>query len=357
MNNRFLSWVAILLAAHTAKPAPAQRATDTAKQPVPLRKPAPKPPRVSTYANPVYAHDFPDPFILPANGKFYAYATHGGGFGFQVMESPDMVHWTHKGTAFSPPWATEHYWAPEVIAYRGKYYMTYSAKNPDTKKHDIGIAVADSPLGPFQDRAMLVRGDVNKVGVIDTTVLVDRDKTPYLLYSEEDPRRIVLRKMSDDLMRVDDEVIELVHPDRPEDRGVTEAPTLLYRNGMYHLFYSSGWFQSYKKDACYAVYHATSRTLRGPYVKDAKPILATIQGKVYGPGHQSVFTLNSGEMWIAYHAWDDQKEPLYGSNPLGRTLRIDRLLWRGNTPYTNGPTTTPQTVPHILREFVQSHRQ
>ncbi len=43
---------------------------------------------------------------------------------------------------------------------------------------------------------------------------------------------------------------------------------------------------------------------------------------------------------MVYHAWDDQNEPRYGANPLGRTLRIDRLTWRGDTPVMDGPTVT-----------------
>lgn len=304
-----------------------------------------KPPSTRTYTNPVWARDFPDPHILRWKGTYYAYGTHSGPGGFQLMESPDLVHWNHKGACFEPPWSQEHLWAPEVIAYGGKLYMTYSALNPQTRKHDIGIAEATHPAGPWTHRAILVRGDENRIGVIDTNVFVDRDGKAYLLYSEEDPRRIVLRSLSADLMSVGHDVTELVRPDRPEEKGITEAPTLILRRGMYHLFFSVGWFQSYKRDACYAVAHASSRKLRGPYVKSPKPVLASVEGKVYGPGHQCIVTLPNGQTWMAYHGWDDQNEPMYGSNPLGRTLRIDRLYWRGDVPYTLGPTVTPQPAP------------
>jgi beta-xylosidase len=223
--------------------------------------------------------------------------------------------------------------------------MTYSALNPETRKHDIGIAAASDPVGPFEHKAILVRAGSNRIGVIDTTVFFDRDGAPYLIYTEEEPRRIVLRRMAPDLLSVSPEVTELVKPDRPYERGVTEAPTLILRNGTYHLFFSVGWFQSNKADACYAVCHAQSRSLNGPYVKSQGPILATVPGKVYGPGHQCIVTLPNGRMWMAYHGWDDRNEPRYGSNPVGRTLRIDPLNWRGDTPYMKGPTTTAQPAP------------
>lgn len=302
-----------------------------------------------TYTNPVYARDFPDPHVLSYGGRFYAYATQKDDHGFQVMESTDLVRWTHRGAAYKPPWAKQHYWAPEVIAYRGRLWMTYSALNPRTGRHDIGIADASSPLGPFRHRAILVRGDRNRVGVIDTTVFIQRDGTPYLIYSEEDPRRLVLRRMRRNLLALEGEVTELLRPDRDWERGVTEAPTLVRRGDLYHLFYSVGWFQSDRKDACYAVCHAVARALLGPYLKSPEPILKGVPEQVYGPGHQSLVSTPGGEIWMLYHAWDARNEPRYGSNPLGRTLRLDPLRWRGDQPYVDGPSTTPRPAPSFRR--------
>lgn len=303
----------------------------------------------ATYTNPVWARDFPDPFILRHEGQFYAYATQNSPDGFQVMQSPDLVHWTHRGVCFRPPWAATHYWAPEVVAYQGQFYLTYSALNPETKLHDIGVATAASPLGPFEHRAMLVRGEAGNGGVIDTTVFIDADGRAYLLYSEENPRTIVVRELAPDLLSVRSERTVVVRPDRAFERGVTEAPTVLLRNGVYHLLFSAGWYQAGKFDTCYVVCHATAPSIHGPWVKSPGAILETRVGRVYGPGHQCLVTLPGGETWIVYHGWDDQKEPRYGSNPLGRTMRIDRLRWEGDLPVVAGPTTTPQPVPVIER--------
>jgi len=302
-----------------------------------------------TYTNPVWDRDCPDPFVLAHRGRFYAYATESGEKGFQVLESPDLVRWTHRGVAYRPPWSDTHYWAPEVVWRRGLFHMTYSATNPATGKHDIGVATARSPLGPFTHRAILVRGDDNRVGVIDATVFFDRDRTPYLIYSEEDPRAIVLRRLSPELDRVVGPRVELLRPDREIERGVVEAPTMVLRRGVYHLFYSSGWFQSNKADACYAVYRAFSRSLTGPYVKDPRPVLQTVSGSVYGPGHQCIHALPGGEHWMVYHGWDARGEPRYGANPAGRTLRIDRMVWIGDVPVVDGPTTSPRPAPRVRR--------
>lgn len=300
-----------------------------------------------TYANPVYARDFPDPHVVEYRGKFYAYATESGAKGFQVMESTDLVNWTHRGTAFTVPWSRVHYWAPEVIRYRNRFYMTYSALNPETGKRDIGIAVSDNPLGQFEHKAILVRAEENRLGVIDATIFFDKDRKPYLIYSEEDPRAIVMRAMAPDLLSVSSEKTLLIRPDRPWEYGVTEAPTMVYRNGIYHLFYSASGFEGTKETCRYSVAHAWSRSLKGPYTKDDGPLLAGDGSRVYGPGHQCIVRTRAGEEWMLYHAWDEQGEPRYGSNPLGRTLRIDRLVWEGDKPKVLGPSTTPQRAPRI----------
>jgi beta-xylosidase len=299
---------------------------------------------IQTYTNPVYLKDYPDPFVLESKGKFYAYAT-----GFRCMESDDLVNWTPKGQVLRAPWSKEHYWAPEVVARKNKFYMTYSARNPETKKHDIGIAVADQPTGPFEHKAILVKGDDNKVGVIDATIYQERGSA-FLLYSEEEPRRIVLKKLSKDWLSTEEKTVEIVKPDRRWEKNVTEAPTLIKRNGIYHLFFSVGWYESSKKDASYAVCHATAKSLEGPYVKDPEPLLKTIPDKVYSPGHQCLIKLKSGEWWMVYHGWNNEGEPRYRKNPHGRMMYIDRLEWKGDIPTIEGPTTTPKPAPNLAKE-------
>ena len=301
---------------------------------------------VKQYQNPLWSKDFPDPFVIAWQGQFYAYATETSGFRFQALESPDMVNWTHKGTVFEVPWSGVHYWAPEVWRHDGQFWFTYSALNPKTNKHDIGVAVSRNPLGPFVHQSVLVVGEKNRVGVIDATIYSE-GKDAFLIYSEEDPRRIVLQKLTSDWKAIEGDPIELMRPDRDWERGVTEAPTLIKRRGKYHMLYSGGWYQSNKADACYCVAHAVASKLTGPYVKTARPILEGNGVEVFGPGHQSYLKLPSGEEWVFYHAWDDQNEPRYGSNPSGRTLRMDRLVWDGDIPRRIIPTTTPQPAPRL----------
>ncbi len=306
-----------------------------------------KTPKMATYTNPVWPHDFPDPFVLHYGNRYYAYATATSGYdGLQVIESRDLVHWDHHQVAFKPPWSNSDYWAPEVDLYKGHLYMIYSAKDPVTGRHDIAIAEGDNPMGPFTHHAILVKGSSANGGAIDADMFVDHDGRPWLIYSEENPRSIAIQELDPTLSRTVSDPVVLLRPILPQERGVTEAPTLIHHDGHYVLFFSGGTYESdTKQDASYMVEYATSQHLLGPYTRGQKPLLQSVPGQVYGPGHQCVLTLPNGSMWMFYHGWNDQAEPHYGSNPLGRTLRMDPIHWHNGLPTMSGPTTTPQEAP------------
>lgn len=298
-----------------------------------------------TYTNPVYPKDFPDPYVLVDGGKYFAYGTQTRGTGFQLMVSSDLVHWVPQILDFPVPWSREHYWAPEAVHRNNQYYLTYSARDPVTRKHHIAIATGDRPTGPFTHRNLLVRGDDNQVGVIDATHFFEPDGSAFLIFSEETPRRVVLRAAAPDLLSVGPEVTELIRPDLDWERGVTEAPTIILRNGIYHLFYSAGPYEGTKNSGRYAVGHAQAKALKGPYTKSPKPILESVEGATYGPGHQCLVQTPEGTWWMLYHAWDNVGQPRYGQNPSGRTVRLDKVEWTGDEPRVLGPTLTPQPAP------------
>jgi arabinan endo-1,5-alpha-L-arabinosidase len=118
----------------------------------------------STYTNPVFDQDFPDPaVILAPDGYYYAYGTQtlldGQWINIQVARSADLVHWHHLGDALpqKPRWAcsTQDFWAPSVIYDGSTYFMYYSA-TPDIchrheRGHGLAVATSTSPAGPFVD--------------------------------------------------------------------------------------------------------------------------------------------------------------------------------------------------------------
>lgn len=305
-----------------------------------------------TYTNPVYDANFPDPFIVEHEGTFYAYATQRGPGGFQLMTSKDLINWKQEKPPFKPSWSDRQYWAPEVYQYRGKWYFFYSALNPKTNKRDLAVAVGDGPKGPFKELNTLIYGTSENQGTSDDgaidPALHFEDGKVYMCYIREaHPRALKMVELAPDLLSTIGDRHTLLVIDRPEEQGILDAPTLIKQNGKYWLFYSSGWFQSNKNDANYRVRTAVSDSILGPYKKTYKSMVESVEGKTYSPGHQTIFQLKSGEWWMAYHGWNAEGDPRYGSNPKGRTLRIDRLHWTEDGPTMEGATTDPRPVPKI----------
>ena len=112
--------------------------------------------------SPVLPGLYADPNIAEFDGTYYIYATTDGfaGWGgkeFYVWKSTDLVDWerseqpflTLDGANGNVPWATGNAWAPTIIERDGKYYFYFSGHNAALNRKTIGVAVADSPEGPF----------------------------------------------------------------------------------------------------------------------------------------------------------------------------------------------------------------
>ena len=85
------------------------------------------------YQNPLGVENIGDPFILPAQGAYYAFAT-GSPVGFYTWSSQDMKTFGGRKKALQRvSWATGDYWAPEVYAYQGRYVMVFSARRIRTR--------------------------------------------------------------------------------------------------------------------------------------------------------------------------------------------------------------------------------
>src|SRR5690554_4938679 len=92
-----------------------------------------------------------DPHVFrDSDGTYYLYVT---GAGYPCFSSTDLVNWQYETKVFpknTAKWATRSFWAPEVIQIGNQYYLHYTAARADNIKH-IGVAVSDSPTGPFVD--------------------------------------------------------------------------------------------------------------------------------------------------------------------------------------------------------------
>lgn len=299
-----------------------------------------------------------DPFVLynAPEKKYYMYCTGRGHY--PCWSSEDFSSWTPLGDAYrvtEKSFGTTCYWAPEVYAYRGAYYMVYSAafQTPESTavnklRHCIGLAKADTPAGPFvdvYDHPLFAPG----YSVIDASLLFDDDGRVYLLYSRDNCENYQGDKrvsetygveLAADLSGAVGEPVLLATPTSPWEllSGSViwnEGPCAFKRNGIYYLLFTANYYASRH----YAVGYATATSPLGPYTKAAEnPILVGDGKSTAGTGHCNLTHSPDGtEDYIVYHTLTavDQKV-----NPdADRTPCIDRLVFRPDGRLTvNGPT-------------------
>lgn len=301
----------------------------------------------ATYRNPVFARDFPDPNVLKVGGDYYAYGTSTAwepyNHEFPILHSRDLVHWRYVGDALTttPAWSTGDWWAPDVIAHGGRYYMYYVGKSLANNQHCVAVATATRPTGPFADRGVIGCGDAAVQGYIDPAPLIDANGKAYLYVSVDNPyHSISVIPLASDLLRAAGPRRELFTVSQAWEHGpyftTVEGPFPLKRGNTYYLFYSGNDWQH-----DYAMGYATAPSPLGPFTKYARNPILRGTPHVTGPGGGSVVQGLHGGWWLVYHAWSGS--PGYASSV--RNLRIDPLQWKGESVSVRGPTTTPQPAP------------
>ncbi len=158
-----------------------------------------------------------------------------------VFSSKDMVNWTDHGSPLSYhsfSWATGKAWAPHCIQRNGKFYFYVPVSDA------IGVAVADSPTGPFEDA--IGRPLVSNYQYIDPTVYIDDDGQAYLYFGNP---RLWYVKLNEDMISYSGQVQQIPETtasfgqrsgdaDRPT--LYEEGPWFYKRDGLYHMVFAMG---------------------------------------------------------------------------------------------------------------------
>lgn len=205
--------------------------------------------------------------------------------------SPDMVHWTEHPSPLKVSdftWAKDDAWASQVIARNGKYYWYVAVEHGTIHGKAIGVAVADSPLGPFKDArgSALITNDMTTESKIswddiDPTVIIDKQGQAYLFWGNTTCHYAKLKPTMTEL----DGPIQLV-------TGLprfTEAPWVHERNGWYYLSYATEFPEK--------IAYAMSRSLDGPW--EYKGLLNELAGNS-NTNHQAIIEFK-GKWYFVYH--------------------------------------------------------
>ncbi len=201
-----------------------------------------------------------DPAPMVHNDTFYIYTGHdeaGADFfwmqEWRVYSSADMVNWTDHGSPLAIEdfsWGDDRAWAPQCVERDGKFYFYVPLHSSLSGAMAIGVAVGDSPTGPFKDALgkPLVDGSWD---YIDPTVFIDDDGQAYLFWGNPE---IYYAKLNPDMISIDGEVKRVEQTvegfgapgikEREKDvkyrDNYTEGPWFFKRDGKYYLLYAAG---------------------------------------------------------------------------------------------------------------------
>lgn len=337
------------------------------------RSQAAKPVRsTSTYTNPIYNEDFPDPTVVRASdGFFYAYATQaivrGKELNIQVARSRDLVGWEHLGDALpaKPAWAnkTQKFWAPHVSQHGDTFYLYYSADPNTLTGLCLAVATSKSPQGPFTDIGKPLKCGASFVN-IDPMAYDDPRTGKRLLYwgSGFEPLRVQELAADRVSFQPGSKAREVIFPIKSEDpanyQRLIEGAWVTYRDGFYYLFFSGD--NCCGDKAHYAVMVARSRSALGPYetlaaaTGESQSVILALNGRWLAPGHNSVIRDAAGDDWIIYHAIDTGKRniesSIAGDRDVRRIMLMDRLVYRRGWPRVEwgSPSTLPKSAPAVM---------
>lgn len=310
------------------------------------------PPELSgpSFTNPIYKNDFPDPHIVRVGDTYYAYSTGTSFANILALKSTDLVHWEDLGDVLPalPKWSmlkSGYTWAPGVIQIENKFLMYYVARDKESDRQCIGVAVSDESIGPFTDPSNQPFVCQAKLGgSIDAYPFRDDNGKLFLFWKNDgnccgQEVALWVQELGPDGMTLQGEPTKLIVRDQPWERPLIENPAMVKHDGKYYLFYSGNWWESHQ----YAVGYAVCETVKGPCQKPLKEPWFQFKPPVMGPGGESFFTDTKGNLWMAYHAWTGADVGYSGGGK--RSLRIDLVTFVDDKPVTNGPTSNPQRLP------------
>lgn len=272
-----------------------------------------------------------DPAVLVDGDTVYLYTGHdvATNEAYNISEwicysTTDLVNWDYKGVIMkadkeSITWSStgKDAWAGQMAKYKDKYYFYYCTWDATSAgKQSIGVAVSDSPTGPFVDKGEpLVKGtdtepQSSTFNDIDPTVWIETDDAGvehrYLAWGNN---KYYICELEEDMITVKDlngdGKITCGTSSTSADiidkttglQAFTEAPWLYRRQdengkyyGKYYMFYAYAWREQ-------MAYMTTDNLLDGTWTFGSVLMPPTATSNT---NHAAVFDFK-GKTYFVYH--------------------------------------------------------
>ncbi|MGN9787921.1 glycoside hydrolase family 43 protein [Nonomuraea sp. ZG12] len=296
-----------------------------------------------------------DPAPLVHNGRLYLYTGHdedGSTYftmrDWRVYSSTDMANWTDHGSPMSLAtfaWADANAWAGHVAYRNGKFYWYVPVRNRSTGGMAIGVAVGDSPTGPFRDALGRPLAENNE---IDPNVLIDDTGQAYLYWGNP---RLAYVRLNSDMISYSGGITYIPltsagfgarsgNPSRPT--LYEEGPWIFKRNGLYYNVFAAECCSEF-------IAYSTAPTAIGPW---------TYRGTIM-PRQGSSFTNHAGIIDYAggsYFFYHNGALPNGGGYT--RSVAVEKFTYNadGTIPTINMTTAGPPQV-GTLDPFVRQEAE
>ncbi len=307
-------------------------------------------PLVSMAQNPIIRDQFTaDPTARVFNNKVYLYPSHDimppagqrqDWFcmeDYHVFSSENLTDWTDHGvivTQNKVPWVKPNsysMWAPDCVYKDGKYYFYFPSNPASGMGFGIGVAVADSPEGPFIPEPEPIKG----INGIDPCVLLASDGNAYIFWGAGRCAKLKpnMKELADDTptekVKWGDREFEMkgVNCLKGLPSRQAEGPFTFEYNGNYYLTYP------YVRNNTEVLGYAMSKNPMGPY--EYKGLIMPEHENGCWTNHHSI--INYKDQWYLFY----HQNAFSPKDDKRRSVQIDRLYFN--------PDGTIQEVKKTLR--------
>ena len=292
-------------------------------------------PLIATAQNPIIRDQFTaDPTARVFNGKVYLYPSHDikppvgqrqDWFcmeDYHVFSSENLTDWTDHGvivTQNKVPWVRPNsysMWAPDCVERNGKYYFYFPSAPQAGGGFAVGVAIADSPEGPFIPEPEPIKG----INGIDPCVLQASDGNAYIFWGNGRCAKLKpnMKELADDnpkeKVKWGNREIEMVGvnclqglPNRQ-----AEGPFAFEYHGNYYLTYP------YVRENTEVLGYAMSKNPMGPY--EYKGLIMPEHENCW-TNHHSIVNYK-GQWYLFYH-----QNAFSPSDDKRRSVQIDKLYF------------------------------
>jgi beta-xylosidase len=292
----------------------------------------------------IFPGDYPDPTILRDGDDYYM--THSSFYympGFLIWHSKDLVNWEPVSRAI--PEYTGSAMAPDLIKYKGRFYLYYPAKGTNW------VVWTDNIKGRWSAPIDL------KVSGIDPGHVVGEDEKRYLYVDNG-----FVVQLSDDGLSTIGERKKVYdgweYPKTWKTEGMyLESPKLMFKDGYYYLISAQGGTAG--PATSHMVIAARSKKVLGPWENSPyNPVIHTYSANDnwWSKGHGTLVDDTKGNWYMVYHAYSS------GNYPLGRQTLIEPVEWTSDGWFkqkvdkSNLPPLNPENLKLSLSDEFTSNK-